>query len=278
MGWTFKLLVGALALSGSVTLAQEKPIPSNTPNGLFGFMDDSTVISQGVFNPQYTFLPSWSPGTQTLGQKVTFNYGVTERFEAGVAVGYSPTVNTGNVGNSSFWNVSLPLQYVIVQRMQNGSGFALVSTPALGWQDFNNQPGNRQWSFDNHLVIDHDFDGRFFAGINIGYLASNTYARTGRTPGGTLYLQGGGTVKIMPQFYWGVQFQISQQLNDFLSDPAGWAAFLGTSISVPLSHTVTFSAAYMRQLVGRENDNPSARLNTQSFSQNFGRAALSFYF
>jgi hypothetical protein len=34
----------------------------------------------------------------------------------------------------------------------------------------------------------------------------------------------------------------------------------------------------MRQLTGRENDNPSARLNTQSFSQNIGRAALSFYF
>lgn len=271
-------MAGAIALAGHTALAQEAPIKSSTPSGLFGFMDDSTVIGQGVFNPQYSFTPSWSAGSQTLSQKVTLNYGVTERFEAGLAVNYAPTLNAGNGGNSHSWNVSLPLQYVFVQRMQNGTGFALVSTPALGWQDFNNQSSNRQWSFDNHLVIDHDFDGRFFAGINIGYTASNTYARSGRTPGGTLYLQGGGTVKITPHFYWGIQAQISQQLNDFVSDPSGWAAFLGTSVSVPLTSTATLSAAYMRQLVGRENDTPSARLNTQSFSQNMAKAMLSLYF
>lgn len=272
------IMAGAIAIAGHSALAQEAPIKSSTPSGLFGFMDDSTVIGQGVFNPQYSFTPSWSAGSETLSQKVTLNYGVTERFEAGLAVSYAPTLNAGNAGNSHAWNLSLPLQYVFVQRMQNGTGFALVSTPALGWQDFNNQSSNRQWSFDNHLVIDHDFDGRFFAGINIGYTASNTYARSGRTPGGTLYLQGGGTVKITPHFYWGIQAQISQQLNDFVSDPSGWAAFLGTSVSVPLTSTATLSAAYMRQLVGRENDTPSARLNTQSFSQNMAKAMLSLYF
>lgn len=277
MKW-ISFLLAALALSGQTALAQDAPIKSNTPNGLFGFMDDSTVIAQGVFNPIYTFLPIWSAGTQTLTQKMTLNYGVTDRFEAGLAVNAAPTVNAGNVNNSSVWNISLPMQYVFVQRMQNGPGFALVSTPAIGGEDFSQQPSNRQWSFDNHLVIDHDFDGRFFAGVNIGYTASNTVARSGRTPGGTLYLQGGGTLKVTSNFYWGLQFQISQQLNDFVSDPSGWAAFLGTSVAIPLSSYVTFSAAYMRQLAGRENDNPAARLNTQSFSQNIGRAALSFYF
>jgi len=268
----------AFGLSQQAAYAEPAPIPSNTPHGLFGFMDDSTVIAQGVFNPVYTFLPSWSTGTQTWNQKLTFNYGVTDRFEAGLAISYAPTIDTGNIGNSRLINLSLPLQYVFVQRMQNGTGFAILSTPTIGWEDFNNQASNRQWSFDNHFVLDHDFDGRFFAGINIGYTASNTYARSGRTPGGTLYLQGGGTVKITPHFYWGIQAQISQQLNDFVSDPSGWAAFLGTSVSVPLTSTATLSAAYMRQLVGRENDTPSARLNTQSFSQNMAKAMLSLYF
>lgn len=270
--------LAAACLAGNGARAEETALPSNTPNGLFGFMDDSTVIAKGVFNPQYAFLPSWSGGTQTPNQKLTFNYGVTERFEAGIALSYAPTYNGGNVDNSRFLNVSLPMQYVIVQRMQNTTGFALVSTPALGWEDFTGAPGNRQWSFDNHVVIDHDFDGRFFAGVNIGYLAANTYAKSGRTPGGTLYVQGGGTVKINDHFYWGAQVQWSQQLSDFFSDPSGWAAFIGTSISVPLNHHVTFSAAYMRQLAGRENDNPSARLNTQSFSQNMGKLAVSVYF
>lgn len=258
--------------------AEPAPIPSNTPHGLFGFMDDSTVIAKGALNPVYTFLPSWSAGTDSLNQKLTLNYGVSDRFEAGLAINYEPTVNAGGIDNSRLVNVAVPLQYVFIQRMQNGSGFALVSTPALGWENVTGGPGNRQWSFDNHIVIDHDFDGRFFAGVNIGYLASNTITREGRTPGGMLYLQGGGTAKINDHFYWGLQFQLSQQLNDFFSDPSGWAAFLGTSISVPINHRVTFSAAYMRQVAGRENDNPSARLNTQSFSQNMGRAALSFNF
>ena len=268
----------AFGLSKQAVYAEPASIPSNTPHGLFGFMDDSTVIAQGVFNPVYTFLPSWSTGTQTWNQKLTFNYGVTERFEAGLAISYAPTIDTGNIGNSRLINLSLPLQYVFVQRMQNGTGFAILSTPTIGWEDFNNQASNRQWSFDNHFALDHDFDGRFFAGINLGYTASNSYSRGVQAPSGTLYLLGGGTVKVTSNFYWGLQFQISQQYNNFISDPSGWAAFLGTSISLPLSPYVTFSAAFMRQLAGRENGNPSARLNTQSFSQNMGRAALSFNF
>ena len=203
---------------------------------------------------------------------------MTERFQSGLAIAYAPTLNPEIFSHSKALILSLPLQYVFLQRMKNSSGFALVSTPAFGWDNFKNQPSNQQWNFDNHVVLDHDFDGRFFAGINLGYTASYSYSRGAQTPSCTLYVQGGGTIKFTSDFYWGLQFQMSQQFNNFISQPSGWAAFLGTSISMPFSQYVTFSAAYMRQLIGRENDNSLARLNTQSFSQNMGRAAISFNF
>lgn len=50
------------------------------------------------------------------------------------------------------------------------------------------------------------------------------------------------------------------------------------SVSIPLTPAWTISGAYMRQVVGGENANPSARLNTQNFSQNMGKVAIAFVF
>ena len=254
------------------------PRPSNTPTGLFGYMDDSTVIAKGTINPKYSFNPSAGGNSQTWQQTLTLNYGASDRLEAGIALSYAPSFyNNQNADKRSFM-VNVPLQYVFVQRMQNGTGFALVSTPAIGRQSVAGQRDQTQWSFDNHLVIDHDFDGRYFIGTNLGYTAADNYNSTVNNPSGTFYWQIGGTVKVNSHLYWGIEAQLSQQLNNYFSDPSGWAGFIGTSISVPINHRVTFAAAYMRQIIGGVNGQPSARLNTQDFSQNMGRAVLSFSF
>ena len=72
MRWQIALLL-AFGMPPQLAQAESRPILSNTPHGLFGFMDDSTVIAKSAFNPVYTFLPSWGSGTQTLNEKLNFN-------------------------------------------------------------------------------------------------------------------------------------------------------------------------------------------------------------
>lgn len=258
--------------------AKADEIKSKTPTALFGFVDETDVIDKGVINPKYFFNPSLSPGSQTWEQKFQVNYGVTERFEAGLAITYAPTFNVGGVNDNRVTSLVAPLQYVLIQRMQNGTGVAWYSVPSIGWQNNGSLPSQNQWSFDNHLAIDHDFDGKYFLGFNLGYTAANTYGSGQSNPSGTVYVSAGYTVKFGHNVYWGVQAQLSQQLNSYFTDPAGWAAFVGTSVSIPFSPSFTLAATYMRQIVGGVNGMPQANLNTQDFSLNRGRVVLSFYF
>ncbi len=253
-----------------------KPIPSNTPDDVFGFLDDSTVLGLGTRKLKYVFLPSSGGGSTTWGQRVGLSYGATENFQFGATVTYQPTDSSIPGNGSRQFTLQAPMQYAFVQRMQNGTGFALITTPGFGTTRNSGQPGQTNWSLDNHFALDHDFNGTFFIGLNLGYTAGATSWRN--DPSGTFYIQGAATVKLNPHFYWGVELQASQQMNGFFSGNAGWATFAGTSISVPMTPHVTFSAAYMRQLAGRETSNPAAHLNTQNFSQNMGKAALAFYF
>lgn len=271
-------MMACLSPASAQNAAATAPRPSNTPTGLFGFMDDSTVIAKGAINPKYTFNPSTGGGSQTWQQKLTLNYGVSERFEAGVAITYTPTFKTAPNADTRALMFNVPLQYVFVQRMQNGTGFALVSNFGIGRETIAQQPNQTQWTIDNHLVLDHDFDGRYFIGTNLGYTANDSFNADVKSPSGTVYWQIGGTMKVNSHLYWGVQAQLSQQLNNYFSDPEGWAGFIGTSISVPINARFTFAASYMRQIIGGINGTPSARLNTQDFSQNMGRAVLSFTF
>lgn len=263
-------------VSTSTSIAEE--IKSKTPTALFGFVDETDVIDKGVINPKYYFNPSMSPGSQTWEQKLQVNYGVTERLEAGLAITYAPTFNSGGMKDNRVTSLVAPLQYVIVQRMQNGTGVAWYSIPSIGWQNNGALPSQNSWSFDNHLAVDHDFDGRYFLGFNLGYTAANTYGSGQNSPSGTFYVSAGYTVKFDPNIYWGVQAQFSQQMNNYFSDPAGWAAFLGTSVSIPFSSSFTLAATYMRQIVGGVNGVSGASLNTQDFALNKGRVVLSFYF
>lgn len=258
--------------------AEANEIKSKTPTALFGFVDETDVIDKGVINPKYFFNPSLSPGSQTLEQRFQVNYGVTERFEAGLAFTYAPTFNTGGINDNRVTSLVAPLQYVLIQRMQNGTGVAWYSVPSIGWQNNGSLPSQNQWSFDNHLAIDHDFDGRYFLGFNLGYTAANTYGSGQSNPSGTVYVSAGYTVKFGHNVYWGVQAQFSQQLNSYFTDPAGWATFIGTSVSIPFSSSFTLAATYMRQVAGGINGMPQASLNTQDFSLNRGRVVLSFYF
>jgi hypothetical protein len=257
---------------------QAQPIPSQTPTGVFGFMDDSTVLTKGVFNPKYLLNPSSGGQSQTWEQKLTLNYGFASNFQAGIAISYVPTYNSNNNPDNKITSVVIPLQYVFVQRMQNGTGFALVTTLSMGRETITRQPNETQWEIDNHFVLDHDFDGRYFIGTNIGYTASNNYNALVNDPSGTFYLQVGGTIKLNPYLYWGVQLQLSQQLNSYFTKPEGWASFIGTSIAMPLTPHFTIAASYMRQMIGGIDAIPQARLNTQDFSQNMGRLVLSVTF
>lgn len=253
-----------------------KPIPSNTPDDLFGFLDDSTALSAGTRKIKYVFLPLSGGGSATWGQKLAFDYGATDNLEVGLAVFYQPTISTIPGDGARAFSLQAPMQYVFVQRMQNGTGFALITAPSIGTSRTGGQPGETNWTLDNHFALDHDFDGRYFIGLNFGYTAGATDWR--KSPSGTFYIQGAATVKFTPHFYWGVEVQASQQMNGFFSGNAGWATFAGSSISMPITQHVTFSAAYMRQLAGRETSNPAANLNTQNFSQNMGKAALAITF
>ena len=265
-----------MALAQQVPSPSAKPTPSNTPDGLFGFMDDSTVIAAGKRKLKYQFLPSNGGGTDDWGQRLQINYGFTDNFLAGLALQYQPSNGPQANDASNTVSVLVPMQYVFVQRMQNGTGFALVTTANIGRTHNAALPGETQWSLDNHFVLDHDFDGTYFIGTNFGYTAGAT--DWAKSPNGTFYVQAGGTIKFSPHFYWGVQFQLSQALSSFFSNQAGWAGFVSTSVSMPINSAWTLSAAYMRQVVGGENANPSARLNTQNFSQNLGKVALAFVF
>ena len=269
-------LVPSLALADPIASPAPKPIPSNTPDDVFGFLDDSTVLAAGTRKLKYTFLPSSGGGSATWGQKIALNYGATENLEIGLAVLYQPTDSTLPGNSSRQLTLAAPMQYVFIQRMQNGTGFALITTPSFGTTRNSSTMGETNWSLDNHFALDHDFNGTFFIGLNLGYTAGATNGR--QNPSGTFYIQGAATVKLSPHFYWGVELQASQQMNGFFSGNAGWATFAGTSISVPMTSSFTFSAAYMRQLAGRETSNPAANLNTQNFSQNMGKVALAFYF
>ena len=255
---------------------EPKPVPSNTPDDVFGFLDDSTVLNAGTRKLKYVFLPSSGGGSATWTQKLALNYGATDNLEIGLAVAYQPTISTLPGESTRQLSVQAPMQYVLVQRMQNGTGFALITTPSIGTSRAAGQPSASNWTLDNHFALDHDFDGRYFIGLNVGYTAGATDWR--QSPSGTFYIQGAATAKLNPYLYWGVEVQASQQMNGFFSGNAGWATFAGTSISVPMSAQVTFSAAYMRQIAGRETANPSANLNTQNFSQNLGKVALAIYF
>ena len=272
-------LCGFFVVLGLVAQRTEaSEIKSKTPTALFGFVDETDVIDKGVINPKYYFNPSLSPGNQSWEQKFQVNYGVTERLEAGLAVTYAPTFNTGGINDNRVTSIVAPLQYVLIQRTQNGTGVAWYSIPSFGWQNNGNLPSQHTWSFDNHLSVDHDFDGRYFLGFNLGYTAGNTYGGGQAARSGTWYVSAGYTIKFDPNVYWGVQAQFSQQFNNYFSDPAGWAAYLGTSVSIPFSQSFTLAAAYMRQIAGGINGNPQAHLNTQDFALNKGRVVLSFYF
>lgn len=273
-----KLPTALLACAAVLPLtarAQEKPLPSNTPTGLFGFMDDSSVIARGAINPKYGFFPAWSAHSQTLTQRMTLNYGVSDVFEAGVSAIYAQDSSSGSTADTTVLGLSAPMQYVFVTRVQNGTGFALVATPTI---TRNRDPLSRDttgWTLDNHLVLDHDFGGKYFLGMNVGYtLAGDTRSEAN----GAFYLQGGGTIKFTDWLYWGVQLQLSQQLVKPLHDPSGWAAFVGTSVSLPVTKHLTFAAAYMRQIAGGERTNPIAHLNTQSFSRDLAQVVVSLGF
>ena len=275
------ILVSLMCVAPMMASAQQepspaKPIPSNTPDGLFGFMDDSTVISAGINKLKYQFLPTSGAGAAAWAQRVGISHGVTDNFLAGIAFTYQPSSGPTQSDDSRTFTLTVPMQYVFVQRMQNGTGFALVTTASIGRTNDNALPGTNQWSLDNHFALDHDFDGTYFIGTNFGYTAGAT--DWAKSPNGTFYLQAGGTIKFSPHFYWGVQAQISQALNGFFSNQAGWAGFVSTSVSIPINSAWTISGAYMRQIVGGENANPSARLNTQNFSQNLGKVAIAFVF
>jgi hypothetical protein len=267
-----------LGLGMGWTSANAGEIKSKTPTALFGFVDETDVIDKGVINPKYYFTPALSPGSQTWEQKLQVNYGVSDRLEAGVAVTYAPTLNSGGINDYRVTSIVVPLQYVLVQRMQNGTGVAWYSIPSFGWQNNSALPSQHTWSFDNHLAIDHDIDGKYFLGFNLGYTAGNTYGGGLKEPSGTWYVSAGYTVKFGTNVYVGAQAQFSQQFNNYFSEPEGWAAFLGASFTIPFSPSFTLAGTYMRQIVGGVNGMPQANLNTQDFSLNRGRVVLSFYF
>lgn len=273
-----RIALAALALCYAASYAQAQNIKSKTPTALFGFVDETDVIDKGVINPKYYFNPSMSPGSNTWEQKLQVNYGVTDKFEAGLAITYAPTINSGGVNNYQVTSLVAPLQYVLLQRTQNGAGIAWYTIPSFGWQNNSQLPSQQTWSFDNHLAVDYDIEGRHFLGFNLGYTAANTYGGGLKDPTGTWYASGGYTVKFGTNVYVGAQVQYSQQFNNYFSDPAGWAAFLGASFTIPFSPSFTLAATYMRQLVGGVNGLPQADLNTQDFSLNKGRVVLSFYF
>ncbi len=272
------LALAGLAYGRTFTMAQAEEIKSKTPTALFGFVDETDVIDKGVINPKYYFNSSGSPGSQTWEQKLQVNYGVTDQLEAGLAITYAPTFNTGGINDNRVTSIVAPLQYVLIQRMQNGTGVAWYSIPSFGWQSNGNLPSQHTWSFDNHLAIDHDFDGRYFLGFNLGYTAGNTYGGGRTDPSGTWYVNAGYTMKFDPNVYVGVQAQFSQQLNNYFSDAAGWATFLGASFTIPFSQSFTLAGTYMRQIAGGVNGVPSGDLNTRDFPLNKGRVVLSFYF
>jgi hypothetical protein len=274
-----KLLTGFVLITGvSLLPVAASEIKSKTPTALFGFVDETDVIDKGVINPKYFFNPSLSPGNQIWEQKFQVNYGVTERLEAGLALSYTPTLYSNGENNFRVTSLTMPLQYVLLQRTQNGTGIAWYTIPSFGWQNNGPLPLQHTWSFDNHLAIDHDFDGQYFLGFNLGYTAGNTYGGGLKDPSGTFYVSAGYTVKFDRIIYWGLQAQFSQQLNNYFSDPEGWAAFIGTSVSIPFSEKFTLAATYMRQIAGGVNGMPQARFNTEDFSLNRGRVVLSFYF
>ena len=273
-----RLALAGVALCCAASLAQAQNIKSKTPTALFGFVDETDVIDKGVINPKYYFNPSISPGSNTWEQKLQVNYGVTEKFEAGLAVTYAPTINSGGINDYQVTSLVAPLQYVLIQRIQNGTGVAWYSIPSFGWQNNSGLPNQHTWSFDNHLAIDHDIDGKYFLGFNLGYTAGNTYGGNLRDPYGTWYVNAGYTVKFGSNVYVGAQAQFSQQFNNYFSDPAGWATFLGASFTIPFSSSFTLAATYMRQIVGGVNGLPQADFNTKDFSLNKGRVVLSFYF
>jgi len=277
----YPTLLCALALPCGVVSAEElnSARTSRTPDGLFGFVDESSVIHQGVINPKFEFLPSWSPQSKTLEPKIILNYGVADNFKTGVAIGYSPTLSANNEATSQLTTISFPLQYVFQARTVNGTGIAILSQFFLGREIVVNGNNNNQLAFDNHIAIDHDWNRTYFAGVNLGYTAQNRFSANGQqTPSGTLYAKGSISMKINPHLYWGMQLQISQQLENFFSRPNGWASFVGTSVAIPISSKFSISAAYMRQMIGAEKDQPAARINNQNFSQNMGRVVIDYYF
>lgn len=277
MQYAARIAIG-LGLLSCEAVAQTREIKSETPTALFGFVDETDVLNKGVINPKYYFNPTMSPGTQSWQQKLQLNYGVTDKFEAGLAITYTPTTNSNGATDNQITSLYAPLQYVLIQRMQNGTGVAWYSTPSFGWQNNNSLPNQHTWSFDNHLAIDHDFNGKSFVGFNLGYTAGNTYDGNLRAPYGTWYVNAGYTEKFGTNIYLGAQIQFSQQFNDYFSDPAGWATFLGASFTIPFSPSFTLAGTYMRQIVGGVNGKPQDNLDTKNFDLNKARLVLSFYY
>lgn len=264
----------------------DTPKTIDAPDGAFGFADDSGTTGVGRYQFTLDFLPSWSGGAMTgqdLAARAEINTGVLDTLQLGVAVSGLNTRNTPRgeeTETARSYAFSLPGKWQWRAREVNDFGMAFLFEPFIGRQQNNPAPGGLIYGIDAKIALDANIDNRFYATFNIGYAISATLPQVGGTESsGLFYLSLAGSYRVTDGLYVGAQVRQGWQFAKAQPDTLdGNALALGPTIAWQLNDNLTFSAVYLRQVVGNDRTRPASAFELTDFRQNDARVRMTLSF
>jgi hypothetical protein len=276
----------AKTIAASPTVDGDASKTVDAPDGAFGFADDSGTTGVGRYQFTLDFLPSWSGGAMTgrdLAARAEINTGLLDTLQLGVAASGLNTRNTprgAEIETARSYAFSVPGKWQWRAREVNDFGMAFLFEPFIGRQQNNPAPGGLIYGIDAKIAVDANIDNRFYATFNIGYAISATSPPVGGTDSsGLFYLSLAGSYRVTDGLYVGAQVRQGWQFAKAQPNTLdGDALALGPTIAWQLNDNLTFSAVYLRQIVGNDRARPASAFELTDFRQNDARVRMTLSF